>query len=236
MSRPVAFEDRFWSKVDQSGECWVWTARCFSDGYGQFRLNGTQVRTHRLSVEMAAGMSLEKGQQCLHTCDTRRCVRNDDEGIYVVNGIARPRFGHLWIGTHQDNMRDKCQKGRQPRGDTHYFRLHPEAVVRGDRHPSRLHPENLLRGENHPYRLHPELVARGERGGNAKLTNAAVIEARRLVLEGWTHRALVDRYGVARQVMSAAINGLTWRHLPGALRYSQIVLPATPKSRSDAAV
>ena len=32
----AAFRRRFWSKVDATGECWVWTRYCTDAGYGQF--------------------------------------------------------------------------------------------------------------------------------------------------------------------------------------------------------
>ena len=51
----------------------------------------------------------------LHACDNPPCVRNDDPGIYVIRGVARPRMGHLWLGTHDDNVADKVMKGRQDR-------------------------------------------------------------------------------------------------------------------------
>ena len=28
--------ERFWSKVDKSGDCWLWTASCARSGYGQY--------------------------------------------------------------------------------------------------------------------------------------------------------------------------------------------------------
>lgn len=32
-------EERFWAKVDKSGECWLWTSAISPGGYGAFWLN-----------------------------------------------------------------------------------------------------------------------------------------------------------------------------------------------------
>jgi hypothetical protein len=47
-------EERFWSKVDKSGSCWIWQA---SDvrGYGIFRLNGHNRVAHRVAYMWANG-------------------------------------------------------------------------------------------------------------------------------------------------------------------------------------
>lgn len=79
--------ERFWSKVEKGGECWTWTASTLkADGYGQF---GKGERAHRVAWELAYG-AIPTGLHVLHHCDNRICVRP----------------GHLYLGTHQDNMRD----------------------------------------------------------------------------------------------------------------------------------
>jgi hypothetical protein len=45
-------DERFWSKVDKSGECWLWTAALTSEGYGVFGIYpGVAKRAHRLAYE-----------------------------------------------------------------------------------------------------------------------------------------------------------------------------------------
>lgn len=109
-------EDRFWSYVNKTDTCWIWTGATQSFGYGVFWDSGSTT-AHRTALELALGCPIPDGFGALHTCDVPGCVRNDDQGIYVVRGISRPRFGHLWIGTAADNTADMVAKGRcrQPR-------------------------------------------------------------------------------------------------------------------------
>lgn len=91
---------RFWSKVNKSGDCWLWTAATFRRGYGAFWLDGTQRRAHRVAYELANG-PIPDALLVLHTCDNPRCVNP----------------AHLIAGTGDDNMADMVRKGRACRGE-----------------------------------------------------------------------------------------------------------------------
>jgi hypothetical protein len=88
-------EERFWPKVDKSGDCWLWTAST-RGGYGVFVSNGVRVAAHRLSLEMASGAVIGADQKVCHHCDTMLCVNP----------------AHLFVGTQGDNIRDMYAKGR----------------------------------------------------------------------------------------------------------------------------
>lgn len=93
--------DRFWSKVNKDTEsgCWEWAFACKDkSGYGQTWWNGSLKRAHRVSWELHNG-PISRGLWVLHRCDNPSCVNPD----------------HLFLGTHQDNMDDKNNKGRQVR-------------------------------------------------------------------------------------------------------------------------
>lgn len=68
-------EERFWEKVDKSGDCWLWIACLNKDGYGTFRdERGTTVAAHRVSYELLVG-TIPEGLVLDHnvTCP-KRCV------------------------------------------------------------------------------------------------------------------------------------------------------------------
>lgn len=91
--------DRFWSKVDKTGECWEWRGAIAKSGYGHInrgRRGEGVIRCHRLSWELANQRSIPDGLYVLHKCDNPKCVRPD----------------HLFLGTPTDNMRDMAAKGR----------------------------------------------------------------------------------------------------------------------------
>lgn len=111
MARPPSpVPERFWSKVDQSGDCWLWTANRDHDGYGQFTMDGRHRKAPRVSFELVKG-PIPDGLCVLHSCDNPPCVRPD----------------HLRIGTRLENTRESIARGRFRVGD------HPRFTkVKGD--------------------------------------------------------------------------------------------------------
>ena len=61
------------------------------------------VAVYRLAAQKYFGMDLDDPRHVLHHCDNPRCWNPE----------------HLYIGTHEDNMRDMRERGRQVRGETH---------------------------------------------------------------------------------------------------------------------
>lgn len=78
MDRPVRNQratdaERFWVKVDKSGDCWQWTGAT-TNGYGVFRLNGAARLAHRVAYAWANG-PVPNGSEVDHMCFNRGCVR-----------------------------------------------------------------------------------------------------------------------------------------------------------------
>ena len=181
---PDEFAAWFWAKVTgPPGECWPWIGAAHDKGYGEVGLDGGVVRTHRLAYTLAVG-PIPKGMHVLHHCDNPAC--------------CNPGPGHLFLGTNQDNMRDKVAKGRQAKGDRSGARLHPESVPRGDRHASRTHPERVPRGEGHPH---------------ARLTVSDVIGIRQAAADGERQASIAARYNVAQPTICNVVTRKTWAHV-----------------------
>jgi hypothetical protein len=92
-------EQRFWSKVNKTESCWLWTGCCFSSGYGALSVDDIPIYTHRYSYEIHKG-KIPEGLLIRHTCDNPPCVNPN----------------HLLVGTRADNVMDMVERNRQARG------------------------------------------------------------------------------------------------------------------------
>lgn len=68
-------EERFWLKVDKSGDCWAWKGAKSQLGYGSFFAEGVRVAAHRYSFSLHAGRPVAEGADIDHICRNPNCVR-----------------------------------------------------------------------------------------------------------------------------------------------------------------
>lgn len=98
--KPQNAEASFWRKVNRSagpGSCWEWMGRK-SRGYGSLTRktpHGTFIRAHRYAWYLANG-PIPDGMVICHKCDNPGCVNP----------------AHLFIGTQDQNNKDRAAKGR----------------------------------------------------------------------------------------------------------------------------
>lgn len=64
--------ERFQSKIEIVGECWLWTAGLDDDGHGQFWVEDRNIPAHRYSW-LIAGKPLAKRKVLHHTCPNKNC-------------------------------------------------------------------------------------------------------------------------------------------------------------------
>ncbi len=88
--------DRFWSKVQKSEGCWLWTGAKDPNGYGRFSVGRRMRLSHRIAYELTTGEPIASGMNACHRCDNPSCVNP----------------AHLFIGTQADNVHDMQAKGR----------------------------------------------------------------------------------------------------------------------------
>jgi len=94
-------EERFWAKVDKSGDCWIWTAYTNSLGYGVFGTKTTEgwknQKAHRVSFYLTNNYLPNRAKKRIvaHHCGVRSCVNPD----------------HLYDASYKDNEVDKDKHG-----------------------------------------------------------------------------------------------------------------------------
>lgn len=97
---------RFWSKVDKTDTCWLWTGSGNPGGYGLFLSNGKNQSAHRYSYKLHKG-EIPAGLYLDHLCRVPACVNPD----------------HLEPVTNRENgirgLRVTAKKSGLPLGVTH---------------------------------------------------------------------------------------------------------------------
>lgn len=99
--------------IHRPERCWPWQGTIFSMKhkdlpYGQFwwgEINGKNktISAHRASYLIHKG-EIAVGLQVLHRCNNSVCINPD----------------HLYLGTHENNMRDRDECGRTSKGTHRY--------------------------------------------------------------------------------------------------------------------
>ena len=69
-------EARFWSKVNKTASCWLWTGGTYSNGYGKFAVGRKRPGPHVYSFVLHGGV-IPTGHVVDHICMTPLCVRPD---------------------------------------------------------------------------------------------------------------------------------------------------------------
>lgn len=106
-------EDRFWSKVNKTDSCWLWTGAITGHGYGNFYLKGRYIHAHRFLLgSVPAGLHVD------HLCRTKRCVNPAHlepvtPAVNLARGIGKSQL------LHQAGV---CANGHDVTGDNGYRR------------------------------------------------------------------------------------------------------------------
>lgn len=96
----LTLAEHLWAYVDRTvgdSECWLFTGWRYRAGYGALQHDNRRMMAHRAAWEVTYG-PIPAGMAVRHqVCDNPPCVNPS----------------HLRLGTHERNMRDKVEHGRQ---------------------------------------------------------------------------------------------------------------------------
>lgn len=84
--------ERFWSKVDKTDTCWLWTDEPNGAGYGTFTVGPVRDMAHRWVLAFE-GQPVPDGMEVDHLCFTRLCVRPDH--LEIVTGVVNKERARL---------------------------------------------------------------------------------------------------------------------------------------------
>ena len=160
------------ARLEQASEggrdaCWIWPRKKDGQGRGRVWVDGKLKIAHRAVWEYLRG-PIPAGKLLCHHCDNPSCVNP----------------GHLYVGTHADNMRDMRERKRS-------F---------GARNPEKCREVGRQSGLKNVW-------ARGARNPKAKLTLGQVDAIKS---DTRPTRFLVSDYGVARTTIQRIRQGTLW--------------------------
>lgn len=124
-------KEAFYSRIvdcSSEGSCWEWSGTLTNWGYGRIVFKYHLESAHRFSYRLHTGEEIPKGLCVCHSCDNKKCVNP----------------AHLWLGTTQENTKDRNQKNRVSKGLKHSLATRKKTPV-GERNASaKLTAQNVL--------------------------------------------------------------------------------------------
>jgi hypothetical protein len=231
-------KDRFWSKVDKSGDCWLWTGVVHGDGHGKMHISRKPVNVKRISWFVNNG-PLQKGLCVFSKCKNKHCVNPDHLWVGEIGDrfnteklfMAKvDKSGDCWewtSGKDQDGYGifsiKKSVRAHRASYEIHKGPIPPGmCVCHTCDNPGCVNPNHLWVGsitENNSDREQKGRsdFQKGERGHNSKLTNRQALEIRMEYATGRSsHEKISLKYGVSREVIGNITRNKTykWEELP----------------------
>jgi len=227
---------KFWSKVDKSGDCWIWTRSTAGGGYGTVNISYTNMPAHRVAW-LISGKEIPDGFYVFQICRNRLCC-NPEHMVcekHYANFLRNSRFFSRvvkkksgcweWVG-HRNGFGYGIilVDYKQKRAHRHSWEIHKGSIPSGlcvlhkCDNPPCVNPDHLFLGtqRENQHDMHSKKrnkQPKGEYSGMAVLTNKLVIKIRNMRKLGQTHRDIAKHIGVSCGAVAAVLSGRTWRHV-----------------------
>lgn len=101
---------RFWSKVERSGDHWLWMAGKTSKGYGFLRRHGRPWLAHRYAWTLLRG-PIPEGLDLDHVCRVHACVRPREDHLEPVTRLENIRRGLTGKVNNHQTRKTSCPLG-----------------------------------------------------------------------------------------------------------------------------
>jgi len=121
--KPVPMEVRFWAKVVQSGDCWLWTGSTTRGGYGNCH-DPDERMAHRWAYKNMIG-PIPEGLHLDHLCRVRACVNpyHLDPVTQAVNN-SRMDYTAFLAGAPRARAKENASRRAKALAATHCKRGH----------------------------------------------------------------------------------------------------------------
>ena len=236
----IITKEDFLRRVVKTDSCWWWNGRAEGYDYGFARLSDERRNegAHRVAYRLWNG-EIPDGLFVLHDCNHKRCVNPDHLRVGTKKRLSR---GGMWKEKFLRRVRktDSCWNWDNP-GKRGYGYVYvcgkmlraprvayilwvgeiPEGlnILHSCDNPACVNPEHLRVGgqsENirESFEKGRHTLVKGERNGKSKLTDAAVLNIRKLYdVDGLSLRKIGTLFGVGHTTICNVVRGKTWMHV-----------------------
>lgn len=110
-------KDLFKDKIEEKGECWIWTGGKHLSGYGTIRKDNKFYYVHRYVKILSLGREIEIDKECCHSCYNKLCInpshiREDSRKSNMIDNVISGHHNTLKLDIDKVlSIRKKAELG-----------------------------------------------------------------------------------------------------------------------------